>query len=68
MEEVDKVVQLTLDNTEIYPVEFREARKRVVRKFPYNIIYTILNLTTIYIISVLNTGQDTSIWKNWLKP
>ncbi|MCB0581491.1 MAG: type II toxin-antitoxin system RelE/ParE family toxin [Phaeodactylibacter sp.] len=66
LEEIDKVIQRTLDSPEIYPVEFGEARKGVVRKFPYIIIYTVLD-QSIFIVSVFNTDQDTSAWKRRVK-
>ncbi len=50
-------------NPELTPVEYKEARKRIIKKFPYKIIYLFKN-DAIFVLAVLHGKRSPALLKN----
>lgn len=54
---IDDAVQKIKRNPRIYPKEFENFRKKVVRRFPFKIIYEIVD-EHIYILAVFHSRRN----------
>lgn len=54
---IDDAIQKIKRNPDIYPVEFENYRKKVVRRFPFKIIFEISE-TQIYILAVFHSRRN----------
>lgn len=54
---IDDAIQKIKRNPGIYPIEFENYRKKVVRRFPFKIIYEIMD-DHIYILAVFHSRRN----------
>lgn len=54
---IDDVVQKIKRNPELYPMEFENYRKKVVKRFPFKIIYETVE-DNIYILAVFHSRRN----------
>jgi toxin ParE1/3/4 len=54
---IDDAVQKIKRNPSLYPIEFENYRKKVVRRFPFKIIYEIID-DHIYILAVFHSRRN----------
>ncbi len=64
-ESIEDTLEIITDHPDAFPLEFETVRKAVVKKFPFIILYTIID-TTIYVVAFFHTGQEPSKWKRRL--
>lgn len=55
---IDDAIQKIKRNPGLYPIEFENYRKKVVRRFPFKIIYEIID-DRIYILAVFHSSRNT---------
>ncbi|RZM77782.1 type II toxin-antitoxin system RelE/ParE family toxin [Leptolyngbya iicbica] len=67
LDEVDETVQRILANPRAWKVLEDEIRRCRLRRFPYGIIYTILEDETILVVSVMHLHRHPSSWRKNLK-
>lgn len=60
--QVRAVIQRIASNPQLYPVVHNEARKAVLRRFPYVIIYR-EDLHEVLILAVLHAARDPAVWR-----
>ena len=60
--EVDAAITRAAESPKMYALQFREARRVLVRRFPYA-IYFIHRNSSIEIFAILHQMQDTSTWQ-----
>jgi len=58
----DACVQIIQRNPDIYPVVYKEVRQGIVRRFPYSILYLVVQ-DRVIVISVFHSSRDPKIWK-----
>ncbi len=61
--EVDAAIARVADTPEIYAMQFLEARRVLLRRFPYAIYFT-YQFDTIEIFAILHQKQETSKWQS----
>jgi len=54
---IDDALQKINRNPDLYPIEFENYRKKVVRRFPFKIIYEIIE-DSIYILAVFHSRRN----------
>jgi plasmid stabilization system protein ParE len=54
---IDEAIQKIKRNPGLYPIEFENYRKKVVRRFPFNIIYETAQ-DSIYILAVFHSRRN----------
>lgn len=54
---IDDAIQKIKRNPGLYPIEFENYRKKVVRRFPFKIIYEIMD-DHIYILAVFHSRRN----------
>jgi hypothetical protein len=54
---IDDAIQKIKRDPELYPIEFENYRKKVVRRFPFMIIYEIVEYN-IYILAVFHSRRN----------
>jgi plasmid stabilization system protein ParE len=54
---IDDAIQKIKRNPSLYPTEFENYRKKVVRRFPFKIIYEIID-DHIYILAVFHSRRN----------
>ncbi len=59
--EVDAAIEIAAETPEMYAIQFREARRVLVHRFPYAIYFTHHD-DTIEIFAILHQKQETSLW------
>lgn len=67
LDEIDDTIRRILANPKAWKVLEDEIRRCRLRRFPYGIIYTILENETILIISVMHLHRHPSSWRKNLK-
>ncbi|MCP4404277.1 MAG: type II toxin-antitoxin system RelE/ParE family toxin [bacterium] len=59
---IDEALSRITRNPNLYPVELRDVRKVLVRRFPY-VIYYITNAESIVILAVFHVKRNPIQWK-----
>jgi len=54
---IDDAIQEIKRNPELYPIEFENYRKKVLRRFPFKIVYEIFE-DNIYILAVFHSRRN----------
>jgi plasmid stabilization system protein ParE len=54
---IDDAIQKINRNPDLYPIEFENYRKKVVRRFPFKIIYEMIE-DTIYVLAVFHSRRN----------
>ena len=62
IESVRESVELIRKHPEIFPRIYRHIRRAVVKKFPFSLLYFIVD-DHITVISVFHTSRDPEAWK-----
>ena len=57
----EKLDQISL-NPELYPIEYRDLRKALLKKFPFCVYYRI-NLNKIIVFAVFHVKRNPTDWK-----
>ena len=63
LEELDASMQRILDNPGAWQVLEGEIRRCRLRRFPYGIIYTLLEDNSVFVISVMHLHQRPTTWR-----
>ena len=61
--ELDAVVESAAESPEMYAMQFREARRVLVRRFPYA-IYFIYENDVVEIVAILHQQRESSLWQS----
>lgn len=61
--ELQEIMQSIRKHPTRFPKIHKEIRKAVLKKFPYVVIYEILN-DTVFVLSIFHTSRNPKIWKN----
>lgn len=59
--EVQETIELILQFPQLWSLNSEHTRKAVLRKFPYNLIYTLYN-NIIYIVAVAHQNRTPEYW------
>lgn len=62
---VDACVQTIRRHPGIYPVTYRGIRQGVLRRFPYSLLYSVMD-DRIIVVAVFHSSRDPKIWKGRL--
>jgi len=57
---IDESIQKIKRNPELYPFEFENYRKKVVKRFPFKVIYEILK-DSIFVLAIFHFKRDSSL-------
>lgn len=60
--EADAAIARAAENPEMYAMQFLEARRVLLRRFPYAVYFT-YQTDTIEVFAILHQKQDTSLWQ-----
>ncbi len=63
LKEVKRVVEGITENPELAPKIEGEIRRRILRRFPFGILYRI-HFKEIIILAVMHLSRDPDYWKN----
>lgn len=61
LNEVERCIQDILEHPEVWPLQVGSVRRRLIRKFPYAILYSI-KPTGIRILAVMNLKRRPMYW------
>ena len=62
LENLDDIFNLILDNPNLYPKDFEEVRKALLKKFPFTIYYEIVE-EQIFVYSVFHQSRNPENWR-----
>lgn len=66
LDEVLKSIKLISRNPKHYPVIYRQTRRMVIQRFPFNIYYR-FEVDSIVVIAILHGSRDPNRWKERVK-
>lgn len=63
--ELDAALGRVINNPDIYPPVYEDARRVLVRRFPYA-AYFILEADTVQIVAILHQSRNPDVWQSRL--
>ena len=61
--ELQRIMQLTRSQPELFPKILGEKRKAVLKRFPYLIIFEIVE-NTIFVLAIFHEKRNPKVWKD----
>ena len=65
LEALDDIFNQIIDNPDLFPRDFEEVRKALLRKFPFSVYYEVIE-EQIFVYSVFHQSRHPENWKNRL--
>lgn len=62
LESLDDIFNLILDNPNLFPKDFEEVRKALLKKFPFTIYYEVVE-EQIFVYSVFHQSRNPEVWQ-----